>query len=596
MVCVLATLLICGRARAQDGLPDAQTSVDAARQVWTWVREWRVEGEPTPVKGACVTLRLDGKMIGRAESLDGSPNVLADVTRTAMLRAQTSLPSDWDVRSEAARRRLMICVELPGTLVPLDGASDAELTLGVSPGLDGVAVRLGQRVAARFALQMLPARESSAGAIRSLVSELADDPSRGLAEIAELRELGYTFYRYRTIQLAQIDPRSTPVFLHRGGRVVEPGELSMAHLHALADGMAAHLLKRRWPGAEAFGFMGLMDPVTGRVESRAEHPGGQALTVSSLARYTHTPGSDAQTVSEVEEALGELIDELAKVEHDEIDPWSDAGAAAATLIALDDASGFYHADGEAVLELRGRCRDTVLSALDDSRKSFGPEVDQGAWGVLSLALVRLARADDPDVSMTVADAVVRSVFRETPSTRLVSHFPWLGWAEMELAADSGPIKAAAALLEARRLIDEHQLDVTVLSPDDRDLAGAVVYTSGGSLLPNWNSIRPLPLLADMLGDERLTRGTITEGEAAAELNHLLGLIRFTNQLAAEAADGHMYARPDRAMWGVRMALWDPRMPLESTALALDGVCRSLDAIDSLAARGKELGEAENKPE
>ncbi|GAB4385057.1 MAG: hypothetical protein Kow0022_09550 [Phycisphaerales bacterium] len=223
-------------------------------------------------------------------------------------------------------------------------------------------------------------------------------------------------------------------------------------------------------------------------------------------------------------------------------------------------------------------------------------MDQSAWGVLSLAMVRLARAGDADVPLTTADAVVRSVFRQTPSTRLVSHFPWLGWADIELAGESEPIKAAAALLEARRLIDDHQLDVTVLAPDDRDLAGAVVYTSGTSPLPNWNSIRPLPLLADMLADRRLTSGSLSEGEAAQELSCLLGLIRFTRQLAGDAADGHMYVRPDRARWGVRMALWDPRMPLEATALALDGICRSLDAIDALAARAEASSGVENRPE
>lgn len=595
-VCVAATTVVCSDATAQVGLPDPQASTDAARQVLRWIQEWNVS-EPGPeLNGASVCLRLDGKVIGRSEVYGQGSDPLGEATRAAMLRAAGNLPANWDVRSEAARNRLMIEVELPGPLVPLDGVSDAELTLGVSPGLDGVAVRVGDRVAARFPLQMLPARESSAQAIRSLVAELSDDPGRGLSEIRELRELGFVFYRFQTVQLAQLDPRSTPVFLHRGGRVIEPGEVSTPTLHAMADGLAQHLINRRWPGIEPFGMMGTIDPVTGRVEARAEHPATQALVISALSTYARLDGGDTDTQQRAKNAIGELVRELSDVAEDEVAPWEDPGGAAAVIVALGDARGLFDANDHNVGTMSDRCHQRLLLAVDLRRGGFNPETPEAAWGIVALAAVRLALAGDPNVSTTLADGVVRAAFRETPGPMLVSQFPWLGWADMELAGASGPIKSTTAMLEVRRQINEHQLDVTTLSPSDRDLAGSVVFSTGGSPLPNWNSIRPLPLLADMLADARLTGGTLGTGEAADEIGHLLGLVRFARQLASDPADAHMYLRPERARWGVRMALWDPRMPLESSALALDGVCRTLHAVGTIASRTEDAANAENERE
>lgn len=596
MLCVAATAMVCTAATAQEGLPDPQTSTEAARQVMGWIADWHVDDAGPKLEGASVCIRLDGKVIGRSEAYGGTSDPLGEATRAAMLRAGSNLPADWDVRSEAARSRLMIEVELAGPLVPLEGASDAELTLGVSPGLDGVAVRVGDRVAARFPLQMLPARESSAQAIRSLVAELSEDPGRGLSEIRELRELGYVFYRFRTVQMAQLDPRATPVFLHRGGRVIEPGEINTPSLHAMADGLADHLIHRRWPGIEPFGLMGTIDPVTGRVEARAEHPATQALVISALSTYARLDGGDTDTRQRARSAIGELVRELSDVAEDEAAPWDDAGGAAAVIVALGDARGYYNADDEKIGAMSDKCHQRLLEAIDRRRGGFAAVTPEGAWGVVALATVRLALAGDPNVSKALADGVVRTAFRDTPGPMLVSQFPWLGWADMELAGVSEPIKATTAMLEVRRQINEHQLDVTTLSPADRDLAGSVVFSTGGSPLPNWNSIRPLPLLADMLADARLTSGTLREGEAAEEIGHLLSLVRFARQLASDRSDAHMYLRPERAMWGVRMALWDPRMPLESSALALDGVCRTLRAVHTIASRSDEPSNAESQRE
>ncbi|MCL4222624.1 MAG: hypothetical protein KJZ65_14790 [Phycisphaerales bacterium] len=580
MLCVWATLAVVAQGQ---GLPSPQESVEAARQVVDWVRAGAVEGSARPFAGACVTIRLDGRVLGRGEVMGEGEDPLAEATRRALQRAASGLPADWDVRSEAARSRLCVCLELPGSLVPLEAKSDAELALGVSPGLDGVAVRMGTRIAARYPLQMLPARENVAMALRSLVAELADDPARGLAEFAELRQAGYTFYRFRTVQMAQLDPRSTPVFLHRGGRVVEMDEIDMARLREMADGLARHLLHRRWPGSEGYGFMGTLDPVTGKTERLFSNPVGQGLGISALCTYIRSPHADRSTVEQARRAVSELVRDLAKIEDGETEPWSDAASGAAVAAALLDAAPYLEGDNETLATLRERCVQRVVGSFDARSGDLAPGVDPDAWGLVSYAMVRLAQTRQGGVRLEQADAAVRAAYRHTPPARLVSHLPWLGWADIEVAG-AGPVKGATLLLNTRRQIAEHQLDALSLAPDDRDLSGAVVFAKGSNPLPDWQSIRPLPLLADMLGDERLTGGTLHDGEAGTELGHVLGLLRYARQLCAESADGHMYARADRAAWGVRMSLWDPRMPIEASALTLEAVCRTLAAVETLAGR------------
>lgn len=570
-------------ARAQE-LPSPQDSMAAARQVVRWVRAGAVEGSGPELTGVCVTIRLDGRVIGRGEVMGEAADALGEATRVAIERSLSDLPADWDVRSEAARARLCVGLELAGPLIPLDGASDMELALGVSPGLDGVAVRMGTRLAARFPLQMLPARENVAMALRSLVAELADDPARGLAEFAELRQAGYTFYRFRTVQMAQLDPRGAAFFLHRGGRVIEPDEIDMALLREMADGLAVHLLHRQWPGMEGYGFMGTLDPVTGKAERLFSNPVGQGLGISALCTYIRSRHADPGIADEARRAVNELVLELAKVEEGEAEPWSDAASSAGVVVALLDAQPWLEPDIESVDVLRDRCTQRVVESFSPQAADFAVGVDENAWGMLSYAMVRLAQAGQGGIRPEQADAVVRATYRNTPPTRLVSHFPWLGWADMALAGDGAPVKGSTLLLDTRRRIDEHQLDALNLSPDDRDLSGAVVYTTGSNPLPDWNSIRPLPLLADMLADQRLTGGTLSQGEASTELGHLLGLVRYTRQLCAESSDGHMYVRPERATWGVRMSLWDPRMPVEASALALEGACRTMAAVEALAGR------------
>ena len=568
------------------GVPDPETAMDAASTVQDWVRSWAVEGDALPVRGAAVLLRRGGRIIGQGELFSDPGTNLERAARLAMVRSMGKDRQPTGL-GEGPGANLTIEVELAETLIPIDADSDVALALAVSPGLDGVAVRLGDRVAARFPSQMRPTGQNAAEAVRALISELADDPGRGLDELPALREAGYSFYRFRTTDLVQLSPGTGFIFAHRGGRVVEQSEITSARLVRMAGGMTEYLTGRLWPGVEPYGLMGTLDPVTGRVESRFESPAGQAIAASALLRCAKTAGIDKATRDTARATALDILEQLAVVAEGEIEPWASPGDAAATIVALTDAGDLT--GGADLATLSERCAARVSASFDPQARVFTNDVPETAWGIMTLALVRLAESGT--VSTEFANNAVRSAFRNTPPERLVGQLPWLGWAEIESTAPDAPIPSAPVLIEVRQLIFKHQLDTTTLGPDDRDLAGAIVFTTGTTPLPNWNTVRPLPFLADMLADERLTSGTLTAGEASRELAHMLAGLRFLNQLCVGPVEGHAYPRPARVLWGVRMALWDQRIGIEATALGLESVCRTLTAVNRRAAHstGKNKG-------
>ena len=128
----------------------------------SWVDGWRVpatgEAAAGPfASGVRVELRLGGRVIGRGESLGvpiGTSASLRDAVAEALAEAEVRLPITRDgfyeaKRSEAASR-MALSVEFAGAMTPVDAGSRRELSLTLSPGLEGVAVRVGQRVAAAF--------------------------------------------------------------------------------------------------------------------------------------------------------------------------------------------------------------------------------------------------------------------------------------------------------------------------------------------------------------------------------------------------------------------------------------------------------------
>lgn len=598
----LAAALLLGTPVPAQEPPGPADAMSAYQVLARWVRNWEIpqtEGGRTPGNpaGVFVTLRHNGAIVGRGTDVSGAPDGLRRAAGQALAEATERLPIERDALFEQNRRavagRITISLELAGALVPFAPAEYSDAAAECSPGLDGVAARFGDRAAAIFPSTTLASGLDGGRALAAAISKATGDPARSLRRPADLSaQDGAVFYRFRVVHLAQPSALVPPIFLQRGGRVVTMREMSEAELRRWADGLAEHLLARAWPGVEKYGLQGTYDPVRGAYENAFASPVEQAIALSALAQYLNLRlGSEARTEEDRERlrsgslagAVVRLHESLMAVEPGEQAPWSDPVAAAA---AYSSARTLQFVVGETRAPVNEETWRLLGQSFEEAfapERGWAPAIPESARALVAATIAGRSRDGTPDADrhQRQAEAMIRSLYREAPAGGLVAHMPWLGLAELHGAAvGDRPIPSAVALREMRELVWSHQLQAGDLKFEQRDLAGGIVFTSARNPLPSWQSVRPLAFIAVMLGDGRLT----DPEEVPAELARLLTSLRFLRQLSAAEAEGHMYADPDRAMWGVRISLWDQRMPVDASALTLMTVCDTLWSLRRLEAR------------
>jgi hypothetical protein len=216
------------------------------------------------------------------------------------------------------------------------------------------------------------------------------------------------------------------------------------------------------------------------------------------------------------------------------------------------------------------------------RQAFEPgvgwkrEIPEAARGLVACAMA--FDAGDDAARRKVAEDALRDVFGSTQPGLLATQMPWVVWAEQRLGSGRDRLPAAAALGEFREQIFASVVTAEAAGVDGADLVGGVVFTKGGPALPTWQTLRAAAAMASMLGDSRLTpRDTFMR-----ELSRALTLTRFARQLTADEFNGFAYAEPERAIFGVRLAVFDSRMPPQATALTLVMLADLADALQ----RGK----------
>lgn len=579
----------------------ARAAFDALR-VWVEsgeVPDWtRGGGEALPdlgpnVGGVAITLRLAGSVVGRGRAFEasGQPPALIAAARAAIAEARERGHYEPGFLEGMIRpgQRLAITLELATPLVQMQPAELAEAATLLRPGIDGVAFRVGTRQVVRFPSQMLQTRTLPADALPALVAEFTGDPATGLRPPAEsARRLNGRFFRFRTLQLAQPEARAEPLFLHRAGRLVRSGDVTTPALRDFAQGLAAHLIARDWTSPEASGMRGGYDPVTGAFDPGPASDLDQAVTAFALLRFVNRVrgvglSPDAPLAADARlTAMGLLRrfttrEGLARLE----DPVLASMVAAALVEAgarLDEDRAELAAFDRALLVCANVVRESYTPA-----GGFARSIPPSARSLVAFGLTAVAEASGRFPDLTRAEGAAGAIYRETPPGRLVGEMPWLGWAAVRAAgwrAPDEPIPQGEGLRQLRADVWLHQLAPRDLEPPDADLVGGIVFTAAGAPLPSWQNARPLAFIATMLGDRRLT----DENERMPELVRLMGSLRFLMQLAAQRAEGHMYADPAQAQWGVRSSPWDQRMPVQASALTLLTLVETLSSIERLTER------------
>jgi hypothetical protein len=592
----LAVPCFLGPVAAQP-LPGPAEALTAHATVRGWIQAWSVPAtpaEPAPEAwGVSVTLRLDGRVLARATALSTDPAAqpgstpLSRAAAQAVREARSKLPVPNDALADdltaELAQRVTVSLEFYATPVPIP---ESELSLplaGTSPGAEALVISVGdgpdQRtlvsgVDSQLTRGVDPARELSA-----LAAELSGSGATALRPVAELLEAGYRFARAPVLHLAMPYAEAAPVFLDRGQRRIGPDEVRTDSIRAMGDAIAAHLRSRLWPGVERYGLSGDLRLVTGASSPVVAPAFEQGLVAFALFRHAELNGPEADASRQT--AL-RILRDLTAVESDEENPWATSTGAAMVAAALSKVDPAARAAEPELDALQARVLDVLRRAYDPAAQAFNADIPPAARGLIAWALV-LSQPMDASITRERAESAVRAAFRDTPQGQLVAQTPFLVWAELALHPD-GDLPAGVALDEMRSLVWDHQLRRADLRPEDADLAGGVVFTRGRSVLPTWQSMRPLAALATMMGDDRLTPGVGLSGKMPGELVRLTEGLRFVRQLTITGDALFLARRADQAAWGVRPAVWEPIASLEAGALALLTTSETLHAMDAVARR------------
>lgn len=576
-----AILLMQGHVAAQsNALTDATKSLESLATLDNWIRNWSVPSDPQQIDpagatGASVTLRMSGKILGRAAVMSTDGDAIWRAAQSALLHADRNLPFENDALREAntldMAKRLGIELEIAGQLTPLLGDS-FEAAAAISPGRAGLAASIGNRMVAVFPSAMLSSNAPPADGLRAAAGKLELPP----LELGELREAHHlNVYRFGVRHIFQGSASEAPIFLYRGGRIIPLSNVTTPYLIALSAAIATNLQGRAWPGDEPHGILGDYLPHADRYDPMIASPFSQSLAAFALARYVETPGLPASLTAEALAFASMLVQQATIVTPAESDPLERATDASMWLLAR---SAVERAQDGRLLVVQEAFAKTALeravSAIDDDG-IWDRTLRPGERALVAYALVIESKRDDapPELTQRAARAAGRLML-DIDASQLVSLMPWIGWAHLELAPEPGPLPAEVALRELRDVVWRHQVRESDLGEDSQDFVGGVVFTRGRAALPSWQTMRPMAFLATALGDDRLT----TRNERSSELSSLRLSLRFLLQLTVDPPAAQLLPDAQRAMGGVKAAPWDATMSVEASALGLLVVTETLKAI------------------
>lgn len=555
-----------------------------ARTALSYVQQrlvnWRGEGSESvapSLAGASavsVTLRLDGQLIARSEAL-GADSLEAVVTR-ALAQADTKIPAANDALQVQARRqmqsRVIATVELAGERLPLDATTFAQTNADVKPGVEAIVVEVGEQREVLFPLRMLHAGDLPAQAIISSIAQLSGDPAMPMPgvigqELGDLRRTkAVRVFRAPVVQMTQLTPGGPGMLLTRGSRVVALREVNLAMLTDFRERLIDHIDTRIARTPDGSQLFATYFPYQDRADSVAS-PLQRAVLCATLARSTPRGAALAR----------ELLNDLIIHDARSLKEPTTAAAAVVTMAWLNTPI-----NDDAWRAALTQSRDTLAATY--ANDTWADTVPTGSRAMVALALSHLATTFANEATRTAdfarASAATRSLLANTTPGSLVTHMPWLGYAQQQLAGDE-PIAAAPALRDMRAMIWERSLQAG--TPDTADLEGGVIFGSrdpSGIAGPTWNTARPVAFVAAMLRDARFT----DDAETFSQLSKLLPSLRFLRQLAIDDASAFACPQPRRAMWGVRVALWDQRQPIESSAMTLLAVSEAIESINAIALR------------
>ena len=544
MPLILATLLIFGSSSATAGPPE----LDAALPAWFEVRHWLDDGDfpetGTPASeirireasAAGVLLRLDGRIVGRGLDLVSD----AGTIRRAAGRAYSQALGDRVIRNlpDAFRQevgsRLTLELELAGPRSTLVAGSLATAAARIRPGIDGIAITRGNRVA-----MSLPGRQLATGtadATASNLLRLLDELGLPPRDLDELRKLdAIQLERFQTIRIGQAAPGREPGLRTRSGTAVPRANIDEVMIEVVRNRLADRL--GRWrpatdprakPGDESLRpWLGDHDPVGNRHQPVEAPWRDRLLGIRAVAAIAPGEIEERDLTLPGEEFLNAEIVDLGLLASTE------AELPMATAAWLSASERFPADDSSVGLARRA-------AAMGSVEKEF-----------VSNEVIETAHAN--------AWAACRN------ASDIIAAFDWLALAEHELSVrrNDQPSERATSLRAVRDALLIRQIDQA-----GQDADGGIPLRRGGVEIIDARNLRLMLAIAvidGLPGDDDAGRRRSQRG--------LEGLFRLVRQLMLDDDQAADLLGGRTAAGGVSTGLYEPRQPLAATATALLAIDR-----------------------
>ena len=586
-------------------LPEPAGVVGAYAAARGWVDEFTVPAPADaaaslPIQdatGVCVILRHKGRVVGAAQDVqaggaegDSEGDLMV---RRAVGRALGQVLGDPAVANLPGEYRdriglmLTVQLEVSGAMEPLLGRSAKDYAEQIEPGLDGLALRRGQKWACLF-----PGRMLSLNTADNPVAQLPGLAMKlGLAAGELERRVAsgeVTVYRFRTIHLAQGGPDEAPFQAIRGGRLLPQSEVTPKGIMEFAGGIASHLLATFWPGDEPLGLMGTYRGVPDDFQPLIASPAEQALAAMALTRYAAASGVEPEEAAAARVGAKRILRELAQNADSEPDPLADVASCAAIVHAVcsmppgDVEAAVAELMKDAVKRFDEDWQDEIGFVRTDPQTGVRRRARPQEQALAASAMARLLAASI-DGSELVSRQRVRlaldTAWSAAPEHQHVSLLPWIGWGEMDYARATGRSPANLTRLQrVRELLDRSRV-MRGDRPDEPDLEGGFDLTGpDGFSRTTSQSARPAAWLAAMLREPRLT----APEQVPAAVDGHLRTMRFLMQLAVREDDAWACRNPTRAVGGVRAATWDRDQPVGAQALSLLAASETLISLHEVA--------------
>ena len=577
----------------EDTRPDLASGIDAwfiARDVVDEMHvptteQTQIDERSPEFSSVSVILRFRGQVIGVGDAHGLGRETLHRALGNAVNNARRSkrvreLPIQL---LESIGRGTTIELELGGTPEPVLGETIQDVADNLRPGIDGLAIRRGDRWNYVF-----PGRMQAFGQAdrpnRSLIRLMreAELPPRDPGELKRLEDIG--FYRFQTLTLTQDAPTGSPFESIRGARriVVQTEDELREVAQEIAVGCTNSIMSRLASDPEklvgevaeekrliALGLFGDYDFVQDDFDPLIGSPANQALAAWALAR--HALYNDALS-PERRERLADLahlvLERLGILDTVEDPPLADPIVPAlVTLAALDIEAverllGIEYLKPEVCSQAKAQLIAQVRESDADAQT---PGITLAFW---SLAAHALQKHEQDTFEASTLEALDALAWSRHDSQNVVGSLPWLLLTQELLPPPRTEERWALTIEIVNALIANqigHADSLVATRAPAEDLVGGFVISGASRTTATARSLRPALALAVVL---RSPSGPVPPELEARWERARQRSARFIAQLQVDETQTPRAAVPKRALGGIKSAPWSNVTALGDTALGL----------------------------